>query len=62
MPQAARLGNRILIMHRGVVAFDLSGPQKRRARVEDLLARFEELRRSDMLDDQAAELLRRTYV
>lgn len=62
MPQAVRLGNRILLMHRGVIAFDLSGSQKRRARVEDLLARFEELRRSDMLDDQAADLLRRSYI
>ena len=62
MPQAVRLGNRTLIMHRGEVAYDLSGVQKRRVRVDDLLARFEELRRSDMLDDQAADLLRRTYV
>jgi putative ABC transport system ATP-binding protein len=62
MPQAVRLGGRILIMHRGEVAYDLSGAQKRRARVEDLLARFEDLRRSDMLDDAAAALLRRAYV
>jgi putative ABC transport system ATP-binding protein len=62
MPQAVRLGNRIIIMHRGRIAYDLSGAQKRRARVEDLLARFEELRRRDMLDDTAAELLRRRYV
>jgi putative ABC transport system ATP-binding protein len=62
MPQAVRLGSRVLIMHRGEVAYDLSGAQKRRIRAEDLLARFEDLRRSDLLDDQAADLLRRTYV
>jgi putative ABC transport system ATP-binding protein len=62
MPQAVRLGTRILMMHRGEVAYDLSGAQKRRARVEDLLARFEELRRSDMLDDSATALLQRAYV
>jgi putative ABC transport system ATP-binding protein len=61
LPQAVRLGNRILVMHRGEVAYDLTGAQKRRARVEDLLARFEELRRSDMLDADAAALLRRSY-
>jgi putative ABC transport system ATP-binding protein len=61
LPQAVRLGSRILIMHRGEVAYDLSGAQKRRARVEDLLARFEDLRRSDMLDEDAAALLRRAY-
>jgi putative tryptophan/tyrosine transport system ATP-binding protein len=62
MPQAVRLGDRILIMHRGRVAFDLTGVQRRRARVEDLLSRFEELRRRDMLDDEAAEKLMREYV
>ena len=62
MPQAVRLGSRILIMHRGEVAYDLSGAQKRRARVDDLLARLEELRRTDLLDDAAAALLRREYV
>jgi len=62
MPQAVRLGNRIVIMHHGRIAHDVSGAQKRRARVEDLLARFEELRRGDMLDDTAAELLRRRYI
>lgn len=61
LPQAVRLGSRILIMHRGEVAYDLSGAHKRRARVEDLLARFEDLRRSDLLDDGAAALLRRSY-
>ena len=62
LPQATRLGDRIIIMHRGRVAFDLAGVQKRRARVDDLLARFEELRRRDLLDDDAADLLRRQYV
>jgi putative ABC transport system ATP-binding protein len=62
LPQAVRLGDRIIIMHRGEIAYDLTGAQKRRARVEDLLARFEELRRNDMLDDSAAALVRRAYV
>jgi putative tryptophan/tyrosine transport system ATP-binding protein len=62
LPQAVRLGDRVLIMHRGRIAYDLSGSQKRRLRVEDLLDRFEDLRRSDMLDDAAAALLRRAYV
>lgn len=62
LPQAVRLGDRILIMHRGRIAYDLGGAQKRRLRVEDLLDRFEELRRSDMLDNDAASLLRRAYL
>ncbi len=31
-------------------------------RVDDLLARFEEVRRGDRLDESAAALLRNTYV
>lgn len=62
LPQAVRLGDRILILHQGRVAHDLSGVQKRRLRVEDLLSRFEELRQSDLLDDEAAALVRRSYV
>ena len=62
LPQAVRLGDRILILHRGLVACDLTGAQKRRTRVEDLLDRFEELRREDLLDESAAELLARSYL
>jgi putative tryptophan/tyrosine transport system ATP-binding protein len=38
------------------------GAEKRRARVDDLLACFEEVRRREQLDETAAEMLRRTYV
>jgi putative ABC transport system ATP-binding protein len=62
LPQAVRLGDRILIMHRGQVAYDLAGSQKRRVRVEDLLDRFEELRRRDLLDEDAAAMLREAYL
>jgi putative ABC transport system ATP-binding protein len=44
------------------VAFDISGQAKRRLRPEDLLSRFEELRRANQLDESAAEMLRRQYV
>jgi ABC-type uncharacterized transport system ATPase component len=50
------------MMHRGRMVHDLRGAEKRRARVEDLLARFEDLRRADQLDQSAAEMLRRVYV
>jgi putative tryptophan/tyrosine transport system ATP-binding protein len=49
-------------MHRGQVIEDLRGAEKRRLRVDDLLARFEEVRRADRLDETAAELLRTRYV
>jgi putative ABC transport system ATP-binding protein len=49
------------MMHRGRVIHDFRGAEKRRLRVDDLLARFEEVRRAEQIDETAAELLRRMY-
>jgi putative ABC transport system ATP-binding protein len=62
MAQAANLGDRLIMMYHGRVIHDFSGAEKRRLRVEDLLARFEDVRRSEQLDESVAELLRRAYV
>jgi putative ABC transport system ATP-binding protein len=62
MQQAASLGDRLVMMHRGRIIHDLGGAEKRRARVDDLLARFEDVRRREQLDETAAEMLRRAYV
>ena len=62
MHQAVNLGNRIIMMHRGQVVHDLTGAERQRARVDDLLARFEEIRRREQLDAGAAEMLRRNYI
>lgn len=62
MQQAVNLGDRIIMMHQGAVACCFEGAEKQRLRVNDLLARFEELRRREMLDETAATLLEKTYV
>ena len=62
MQQAASLGDRLVMMHRGRIIHDLRGAEKRRARVDDLLARFDEVRRREELDETAAEMLRRAYI
>ena len=62
MQQAASLGDRLIMMHRGKVIHDLRGAEKARVRPADLLERFEELRRSELLDESAAEMLERLYV
>ena len=62
MQQAANLGDRLIMMDQGRIIHDLSGAEKRRLRVEDLLGRFEEVRRREQLDESAAEMLRRAYV
>ena len=62
MQQAAHLGDRLVMMHRGNVLHDFRGAEKRRLRADELLARFEDVRRADQLDESAAEMLRRLYV
>jgi putative ABC transport system ATP-binding protein len=62
MHQAVNLGDRMVMMYRGRVIHDFTGAEKRRLRVNDLLERFEEVRRGEQLDESAAELLRRMYV
>lgn len=62
MQQAASLGDRVIMMDRGQIAFDISGVAKRRLKADDLLSRFEELRRANQLDESAAEMLRMQYV
>ncbi len=62
MHQAASLGDRLIMMHRGRILHDFRGAEKRRLRPADLLARFDEVRRSELLDESAAEMLSRQYV
>ena len=62
MQQAAKLGDRIIIMHKGNVAYRFAGADKQRLGVDDLLARFEDLRRREMLDETVADLLRENYI
>ncbi len=62
MQQAANLGDRIIVMHQGTVAYHFAGADKQRLGADDLLAKFEELRRREMLDETVADLLRETYV
>jgi putative ABC transport system ATP-binding protein len=62
MQQASNLGDRLIMMHRGRIIHDFSGAERKRLRPEDLLARFEAVRRAERLDESAAEMLRRAYV
>lgn len=62
MQQAARMGDRLLVMHRGSIVRDISGTEKRRLRAHELIEEFEELRRSDLIDEAVSALLRRQYI
>jgi putative ABC transport system ATP-binding protein len=62
MQQAAYLGDRLVMMHHGRIIHDDTGAGKRRLRPDDLLARFEAVRRGELLDESAAALLDASYV
>jgi serine/threonine-protein kinase len=62
MAQAVQLGDRVLVMHRGRVVYDLEDLRLRRVAEDDLLQLFDQLRWADRLDESAAEMLARAYV
>lgn len=62
MQQAVNLGDRIIMMHQGRVAYDFKGEDKKRLKVSDLLTLFDELRRKDNIDPAVASLLQACYV
>lgn len=62
MQQAVHLGDRIVMMHKGRILHDLQGTERARVRPEDLLRRFEDVRRREQLDAEVAEMLAANYV
>lgn len=62
MHQAVNLGERIIMMNRGEIVADLQGPERLRTRPEDLLGRFDAIRRRELLGTSASEMLRRQYI
>jgi putative tryptophan/tyrosine transport system ATP-binding protein len=62
MQQALTLGDRVVLMHRGRIVESIGGAPKRQLRVEDLLASFDRIRNADLVDESAADMLRRLYV
>ena len=62
MHQAAHLGDRLVMMVRGKIIHDFQGAEKERLTPEDLLDRFDEIRRDELLDESAAGMLERQYV
>jgi putative ABC transport system ATP-binding protein len=62
MQQAVNLGDRIIMMHKGRILHDLQGSERARARPEDLLSRFEDVRHREQMDVSVAEMLNGNYV
>ena len=61
MAQAIQFGDRVLVMHRGRLAYDLVDVRRRLAEA-DLLQLFDQLRWNDRLDESTAAMLGRAYV
>ena len=61
LAQAATLGDRLLLVHRGRIVLDVHGAAKRRLSADDLAGRFDRLRSADQLDDSAARTLAALY-
>jgi putative ABC transport system ATP-binding protein len=62
MQQAVNLGDRVIMMHQGKIAYDFKGEEKKRLKVSDLLALFDEIRRKEQIDNSVAELLATNYI
>jgi putative ABC transport system ATP-binding protein len=60
--QAANLGDRLLLIHRGRVALDVAGAAKARLTAEAIASRFDALRRADQLDAEASQTLAEHYL
>jgi len=57
MQQAVNLGDRIVMMNKSRVLHDISGSARENITAEDLLGRFEDLRRREQLGDSVGGLL-----
>ena len=53
MHQAVAVGNRVVMMNRGRVLFDISGEERQSLRYGDLIERFRSLQTGDELSDRA---------
>jgi putative ABC transport system ATP-binding protein len=62
MQQAVNLGDRIVMMHKGRILHDLQESERARVRPEDLLRRFEDVRRREQLDGAVAAMLAGAYI
>jgi putative tryptophan/tyrosine transport system ATP-binding protein len=62
LAQAVQLGDRILVMHRGKLVYDITDVRRQRLTEDDLLQLFDQLRWADRLDESAATVLRHGYV
>ncbi|GHU44740.1 ABC transporter ATP-binding protein [Clostridia bacterium] len=52
MKDAIRLGNRLIMMHEGQIIYDVAGEAKKKLKVADLMAKFEEASGGEFANDR----------
>ena len=52
MKDAIRLGNRLIMMHEGKIIYDVSGEEKKKLQVSDLLEKFEQASGGEFANDR----------
>jgi len=52
MKDAISIGNRLIMMHEGRIIYDVSGEEKKKLEVEDLLKKFEEASGEEFSNDR----------
>ena len=62
LAQAVQSADRILVMHRGKLVYDIPDVRRQHLTEDDLLRFFDQLRWADRLDESAATMLRHGYV
>jgi putative ABC transport system ATP-binding protein len=61
MQQALELGTRVLMMHNGRVIEDIDEKEKKNLTIEDLLNKFENIRKLEKLTPELMESLKNQY-
>jgi putative ABC transport system ATP-binding protein len=62
MKQALELGTRTIMMHHGQIIDDIPASEKKNLTVEDLLNKFEDIRKKEKLTPELISQLRRQYL
>jgi len=61
MKQALEMGNRIIMLHRGQIISDIPAKEKEQLTVEDLLGKFDNIRKKEKLTPEMLTGFRRQY-
>ncbi|HOD39359.1 MAG TPA: ATP-binding cassette domain-containing protein [Candidatus Wallbacteria bacterium] len=62
MQQAVNMGERIIMVYKGKIIHDFSGADKKSLKAKDLYELFEDIKRRELIDPAASEILKANYV